>query len=372
MPNTKAPLHVLSDDNHGPLITLVSVPFLITAFVFVAAQWGSVIYFKQRRPTVNTPIWMALVVLMQKAIEHGVGRHVHTLTTAALHLSGKYNYAAQLLQVIILSLSKLSTTILLWNLTFNKAIRLACIITVGLTTCWTIFACFGIAFLCKLPTPWLYTPDKCAGTILYPISILHILIELAIIVIPFFMMRNVQLPSGKRIKILCSFLARLLVVGLAIAQLAVLSPFLNSTDPTWTIVKPTICGQAMMCVTVTIACLPILYHIFAGFHSGLSTTRPPDEVELMRNTYKSQSGRKTRDNEKGKKRDIYTDTSRFSNMASSVIIDISSAGGNGDIVGRSSTSESTESMRHLTRASTREGVLKTVDITVEVQEEPRR
>lgn len=56
-----SPFQVLSDDNRGPLITLVSVSFLIAAIIFVAAKVGSVIYFKQQQAAVNTPIWVALV-----------------------------------------------------------------------------------------------------------------------------------------------------------------------------------------------------------------------------------------------------------------------------------------------------------------------
>ncbi|KAE8373828.1 hypothetical protein BDV26DRAFT_271081 [Aspergillus bertholletiae] len=370
MSNAKPPYQVLSDDNRGPLITLVSVTLLIVAFIFVAAKLGSVIYFKQRRPAVNTPIWVALilsiiqVVLMEKSIHHGLGRHVQTLTTADIHESSKYIYAAQLIHTIILSLSELSTTLLLWNLTPSKGIRQTCAITVGLIGAWTMFAFFGIAFQCKFPHPWLYTPDRCTGTILYPISAIHIVTELIIITIPFIMMSNVQMTPAKRMKILCSFSARLTIVGLAIAQLVLLPSFLNSSDITWTIVNPTICSQAMMCVTVTIACLPTLYHIFAGFHSGLLTTRLPDEVELRhRGPSAYGSGRRT-------KRSFYTDTTRLSNITPSVFTDITSSRKNGDTMGRSS--ESAESLRHLTKVSTQEGVLKTVDITVEVQKQSKR
>ena len=117
----------------------------------------------------------------------------------------------------------------------------------------------------------------------------------------------------------------------------------------------------MMCVTVIIACLPTLYHIFAGFHSGLLTTRLPDEVELGhpdRSVY--HTGRRT-------KCSFYTDTARLSNMTPSVVTDITSSRRN-----RERASESTESLGRLTRLSTREGVLRTVDITVEVQEQVRR
>lgn len=61
MSASTAPFQVLSDENHGPLVTLVSVTFLIATVIFVAAKVASAIYFNQRQTFVNTPIWIALV-----------------------------------------------------------------------------------------------------------------------------------------------------------------------------------------------------------------------------------------------------------------------------------------------------------------------
>ncbi|KAF7594392.1 hypothetical protein BBP40_009373 [Aspergillus hancockii] len=229
-----------------------------------------------------------------------------------------------------------------------------------------------------MPKPWLYSPDRCVGkgAIFYPISVFHILTEIVIIVIPFFMMRNVQMVWQMRVKILCSFSARISVVGLAIAQLALIPSFLRSHDTTWDLVNPTICGQAMMCVSITIACLPTLYHIFAGLHSGLITTRLPDEVELRhgkRSAYINSStvsgsgtGQGVREKQR---RSTYANNARFGNIGSSVATDAVISHYNNGGSGRKSSSEST---RHLTQASKRDGVLKTVDITVEVEEDYSR
>ncbi|KAE8350880.1 hypothetical protein BDV28DRAFT_150521 [Aspergillus coremiiformis] len=379
MSNPKAPYQVLSDDNRGPLITIVSITFLIASFIFVAAKLASEIYFNQRRPIVNTPIWIALIlsiieiVFMQKAVENGLGKHIDTLTLSAIRQSSKFAYTAQLILVVVVSLSKLSTTLLLWNLTPSKTVHQACIVTMGLITAWTAFALFAIAFQCQLPEPWLYTPDRCSTMLIYPVTVCHILIELIIMAIPFLMIRNLHMARSKRIKILCSFAARIAhvslpvsVIGLAIAQLAVLPPFLYSPDTTWTFALPTICGQAMMCTAVTVACLPTLYHVFAGFHSGLLTTRLPDEMELARpkrNTYGCH-GRKTVGG-------LYPGALCLNSESPSMVTDISSSRKNRNAVGRRSVSDSAGSMRHLTQVSTQEGVLKTVDITVEVQESRR-
>lgn len=111
-PASKGAFQVLSGDNRGPLITLVSVSFLIVAIIFVFAKVGSAIYFKQRRTALNTPVWIALVrrliirrqrsrtdyvkilaiiqvVVLQKAVDNGLGRHQVRLNGEALETASK-------------------------------------------------------------------------------------------------------------------------------------------------------------------------------------------------------------------------------------------------------------------------------------------
>ncbi|PYH87819.1 hypothetical protein BO71DRAFT_392753 [Aspergillus ellipticus CBS 707.79] len=338
MVDSEAPFEVLSSTDRGGLITLVSAAFLITAIIFAAAKLGSLIYFKHRRTSVSTPIWVALVVVIQKAVDHGLGQHIDTLTDTAIQTLSKYTYAAQLMQIIITSLSEASTTLLVWKLTPHHGIRRACMITLGVVVAWTFFAIFGIAFQCKLPSPWLYSPSRCAGegAILYPIIIIHILTEIVVIIIPFFMMHNVQIKWATRFQILCSFSARILVVAMAISQLALLPSLLGSADPSWDIVNFIICGQTMVCTSVTIACLPTLYHIFAGLHSGLLTTQLPDETELKHPNGSSSLSQYAVSRRKS--------GLRYSNNTASA-----SKGKKHETMRRSSISESTESTWRLTQ-----------------------
>lgn len=114
-PPAKGPFQVISGDNRGPLITLVSVSFLIVAIIFVFAKVGSAIYFKQRRTALNTPVWIALVgclitkedrlltywvkiiaiiqvVVLQKAVDNGLGRHHVRLDGEAFETASKVGY----------------------------------------------------------------------------------------------------------------------------------------------------------------------------------------------------------------------------------------------------------------------------------------
>ncbi|KAL4993813.1 hypothetical protein BDV10DRAFT_178165 [Aspergillus recurvatus] len=402
------PFQKLSRDNHGPIITLVSVCLLIVAVIFVLAKLGSAVYFKQRRTAVNTPIWAALtlsivqVVVLQKAVDNGLGRHEAQLSKSQIQRLSKFSFAAQLLLVIVLSLSKLSTILLIWKLTPSRSLRQFCTITAAVIAGWTIFALFSISFQCRLPEAWLYTPGRCAGegALFYPVAVFNVLTEIILVILPFIMMQNVQMASQKRVKILSSFSSRLCVVGLAIAHLALLPSFVHSDDIPWDTTIWHVIGQAMMLTSVTIACVPTLYHIFAGLHSGLITTQIqlPDGVELSRTgTGKyarsktsayinqtstggsgSRSRGRSRERDRGRgNRGPRRDSSLFDPRTAdaAVVTEISTTNtgnetqGGGTMMRSSSSSEGTESTRRLTQEviGKQQGVMRTVDITVEIE-----
>ncbi|KAJ5990781.1 hypothetical protein N7522_010988 [Penicillium canescens] len=386
MADQKNAFQALSSDNRGSIITLTSVSLLIVAIIFVLAKVSSVVYFKQRRTAVNTPIWVALilaivqVVVLQKAVDHGLGKHQDRLSEGDIQAWSKFAFAAHILLIIVLSLSKMSTILLVWKLSPSKSLRRSCAVTAGIVVGWSILAILSIAFQCELPDLWLYSPERCAGegALFYLIAVFNILTEIIIVVQPFLMMRNVQMAWQKRVKILCSFSLRLSIVGLGIAHLALLPSFVHSTDVSWDIVIWETIGQTMMLTAVVTACVPTLYHIFAGLHSGLTTTQIPDGIGLelpqtkasgyinQSSSGASQSHSRERSKKNGR--------SMFDGWGgeTGVVTEVSSGqdlNQNGEGGRQSSSSEGTESTRHLTQKSQRQGaVLRTVDITVEVKE----
>lgn len=139
-------------------------------------------------------------------------------------------------------------------------------------------------------------------------------------------------------------------------------------------------GQAMMLTTIVIACVPTLYHIFAGLHSGLTTTQIPDGIGLelpqtklsgyinQSSSEASHHGSRLQSRGWSKK----NGWSMFDGWGgeTGVITEVSSGQDpNQNESGRqSSTSLGTESTRHLTQEHQgKGGVLRTVDVRVEVE-----
>ncbi|KAJ5645232.1 hypothetical protein N7507_011243 [Penicillium longicatenatum] len=386
MVDQKNAFETLSSDDRGAIITLTSVSLLIVAIIFVLAKFCSAIYFKQRRTAVNTPIWVALVlaivqvVALQKAVDHGLGRHQSQLSEGNIQAWSKFAFAAHILFIVVLALSKMSTILLVWKLTPSQSLRRSCAFTAGIVVAWSIFAVSSIAFQCGLPDPWLYSPKQCAGdgVFFYLIAVFNVLTEIIIVVLPFMMMRNVQMNWHKRVKILCSFSSRLSIVGLGIAHLALTPSFVHSTDVSWDIVDWETVSQAMMLTTVVIACVPTLYHIFAGLHSGLTTTQIPEGIgielpQTKLSGYINQSSSGAKQSSSG----AYQSHSRLQSRGwlkseTGVITEVSSGqvpNQNYEGGRQSDSSEGAESTRHLTQEHQgKGGVLRTVDVTVEVEE----
>lgn len=138
----------------------------------------------------------------------------------------------------------------------------------------------------------------------------------------------------------------------------------------------------MMLTTIVIACVPTLYHIFAGLHSGLTTTQIPDGVglELPRTkasgyiNQSSSEASQSQSRSRSRGRPSRNGRSMFDEWGGDnrVITQVSSGldpNQNNEGGRRSGSSDGTESTRRLTHDLQGKGsVLRTVDVTVEIEE----
>jgi hypothetical protein len=136
----------------------------------------------------------------------------------------------------------------------------------------------------------------------------------------------------------------------------------------------------MMLTAVLVACVPTLYHIFAGLNSGLTTTQIPDgnghelpQTKASGSVNQSYSGTgqshlRSRSRERSSKngRSMFDGWGGGTGVVTRVSCREPNQNDEGDR--KSNSSEGTESTRHLTQGLQGRGtVLRTVDITVEVE-----
>jgi hypothetical protein len=127
----------------------------------------------------------------------------------------------------------------------------------------------------------------------------------------------------------------------------------------------------MMLTTVVIACVPTLYHIFAGLHSGLTTTQIPEgigielpQTKLSGYINQSSSGANQSHSRLQSRGWLKSETGVITEVSSGQVPNQNYEGGR-----QSDSSEGAESTRHLTQEHQgKGGVLRTVDVTVEVEE----
>ncbi|EAW20770.1 uncharacterized protein NFIA_112980 [Aspergillus fischeri NRRL 181] len=375
------PFASITDSDHGAYLLLVNVSLLIVLAFFIAAKISSSIYLKRRRTTTSFPIYVGTVVaiiqtiILQYAVKYGLGKKQGSLAADSFEKYSKYNYAAQLLHIIPVALSKLSTTLLVHMLTPQRGLQKACLATIGAIGVWTVFALCAIAFQCPLPDAWLYRPDRCTakGALMYLVAIMNILTDVAVLTLPFFMMHKVQMSQGKRVKILCAFCTRALLVARHRTSYSTLMETQcrlahnRATGDTPTILNLIRYYIANMYTNLIAACIPTLYHIFAGLHSGLITTRLPDNVELSTRRKGSSYGKQTPLSAE-KRRSIYTGFA-FGNGDSVVTTNVRTDSREGRLsrIPSDDSGGTSASTKQLTMESRRDGVLKTVDIHVHAE-----
>lgn len=76
--------------------------------------------------------------------------------------------------------AKISVIRLIMRLSQRRSkLYTACHIVSGIIAFWTAFSVLSIALQCKMPRPWVYSPERCAGAgaLWYPIVVLNMLTD---------------------------------------------------------------------------------------------------------------------------------------------------------------------------------------------------
>ncbi|KAB8225808.1 hypothetical protein BDV33DRAFT_198218 [Aspergillus novoparasiticus] len=265
----RPPFEETSVDNNGPLVSIITfIPFSVSFIVVIIKTWSMILALVQS-------------LLIQFAVDHGMGKHLEALMPSTFHTYSKMTYVAQILFFLVLTPAKVSTSNLIRSIDPTQSIQRYCRITETIIGGWTILAVLGYAFQCQTPR-WQYLPSHCLGegAILYPIMTINMLVDIALVVLPTIMLWNVQMPLPRRLKIISTFASRILVIFVDGLQLSYLGQYLHSTDPTWTIFSVIACNQIMMNASIVTTCIPNLYRVMNSLALGMNRVQIPEELEL--------------------------------------------------------------------------------------------
>ncbi|KAE8352421.1 hypothetical protein BDV28DRAFT_165511 [Aspergillus coremiiformis] len=272
------PFEEITGNNNGPIVSIIAFVLVSITFLVVLIKTVSMVYLKRVVLSIDGPIWIGTIIaiaqtlLIQFAVNHGMGRHYNALSSSTFEAYSQLTYIAQLLLFLVLSLSKVSTTNLIQSINPKQSIKRYCRSTQIAIGGWTVLALFGYAFQCQ-PPHWRYLPSRCVGegAITYPVMIINMLVDVALVVLPTLMLWNVQMSLARRLKLIATFASRTLVVVVDAIQLSYLGQYLHSTDPTcW----------VMMNACIITTCIPALYRVINSLALGMNNVQISEQLEL--------------------------------------------------------------------------------------------
>ncbi|KAI8955180.1 hypothetical protein F4801DRAFT_377749 [Xylaria longipes] len=231
--------------------------------------------------------YLAQCVSISLGASHRLGEPMSSLNENAVENFLMAEYISFVFQLIALALIKWSISASIQQLSPSATHqRLDGIlrIVVGL---WLFSAVLTSLFQCALPTPWDYVNNhRCINKRAWwtYVSVVNIGTEFCIVALYFLIIGNLRMSLARRSVVLVVFSTRLLIIGSALAQLAVFLDAFPSLDLTMDLWLPTILNQATLSTSVVTASIPYLRPFMESLQSGIARVEnlPGSEEELSR------------------------------------------------------------------------------------------
>lgn len=278
--NLSPPYDKITDEDHGGYV-VVSGWILMCFFVTcVSARLATRFTYLMAGGIDDILVGVAMAFgIAQTAVVHnsassGLGQHQDNLSDFSFGTYAKNYYYANMLFVLALLFSKLSTIFLLMRLAPKPRTRHTCQVVGTLFSVWALGSIISLAFQCDLPRPWDYRGDasgQCSvngAALNYSIMILDVVTDVVCIVIPVSMLWNLQMSSQRRWPLIGAFGCRGFVCICSAIRIATLVKYYGTTDRSWEAVAPQTWAQVVQCVSIMTACIPSLKVFLGSFESG--------------------------------------------------------------------------------------------------------
>ncbi|KAI4231320.1 MAG: hypothetical protein L6R40_007765 [Gallowayella cf. fulva] len=245
----------LSSDNYGAAVNVVTWFLLVTTLVTVITRTAMKWVIARKTNFDDAVILLASVfgigesIAISLNVSNGLGQHVSQLTVFQQAGFEKSYYAAVLLYVPCVSLSKLAVLLLLRTITPVAAHRRIAYTTGVATIAWA-----GVA---EVSAFWYWF-----GTV-------QLFLDLVLVILPWIIVRRVQMSMHRKIVIVCCFGTRLAVIVAIIAQLAYFNSATTSTDVSYHLWPEIVCTQVVQSLSIMTACVPYLKPFFDSLESGM-------------------------------------------------------------------------------------------------------
>ncbi|KAI0202610.1 hypothetical protein F4808DRAFT_420768 [Astrocystis sublimbata] len=251
----------------------------IVAFFSLAARLGTK-YAMTRRLNWDDSImlaaqsvYLAQCVSMSLGASQGLGEPMGSLPANAVEGFLRAEYVSVVFQLITLALIKWSISASIQQLSPSVAHRRLDKILRVVVGLWLLTAVLTSVFQCALPTPWDYLNNPhCINRRAWwtYVAVGNIGTEFSIIALYFLIIGNLRMSLAKKFLVIMVFSTRLLVIGIALTQLAVFLYAFPVYDLTLDLWLPSILDQATLSASIVTASIPYLRPFMESLESGIA------------------------------------------------------------------------------------------------------
>ncbi|KAB8264300.1 hypothetical protein BDV32DRAFT_135249 [Aspergillus pseudonomiae] len=254
----------LAKDNWKPTVNVVTWFLMTTAILCVLTRLGTKYWIFRRWTTddylsiVSMVLCAAQSLALSMATAHGYGEHYGGLSGAAVDHILKSQYAAAILFIMTMCLSKLALIHFIWSVTPATSDRRIAIGLEIFTVLWAVASVIASIFQCTPPRTWDYLSGQCFNMSAWwnYLGATNILSESGIIVQALLIIVGIQANWTKKGTLATIFGLRIFVIAAIIGQLIYINKTITSKDPTFDTWAATISTQLVQCLSVVTACSP--------------------------------------------------------------------------------------------------------------------
>ncbi|OGE56390.1 hypothetical protein PENARI_c003G02958 [Penicillium arizonense] len=265
-PGQSPPFETIDDKHHAGIIiitgaiclmiSLVCLLIRVYVRVFLNPPWGSddIILLGA------TIFAIAESIIIFHAASIGFGTDISLLTEKAVDRIQNSLFAADILYLLTLYLSKCCIIAIYLRLTPREHHKSILWATFGLSTVGVIVSVLGIAVNCEGNKPWAVPGEQCHN--LFPrwqaIAALDISTEILLFTFSIALVWGLQMRISHKIVIMVSFAARLPLIIFSALHLSTLKEYTTTKNPTLTAISHTVFTQLHLnyaIITCTVFCL---------------------------------------------------------------------------------------------------------------------
>ncbi|RMZ89890.1 hypothetical protein DV736_g2868, partial [Chaetothyriales sp. CBS 134916] len=234
---------------------------------------------------------IAQTVVIYISAVNGLGQHQSSLSPKSFRTYATSYYAANILYFLAVYFAKISLVMIIMRLSPAHFVQRLCVGVLLFITAWILAEIFAFAFQSPTPQAWNYTQTRRGGVnvpaLYYTAAAGDIVSDLLVIILPAYVIWQVQISMKRRLAIISVFFVRICVIICSIIRIPALIHYVTSTDRSWHAVGPQTWIQIIQCLSILTACTPCLKPFLEALESGFMDL---SLGQIRGDTYRAHSG----------------------------------------------------------------------------------